>query len=137
MRDKVIIAEGPEIWIVDSETHDWFFQYDWRNTLYYNKKFFNEFFSLFSLQEYSPLLKTWFENLGLGTVQGVSRKNTNYQYLVTQLLDNKKKWSFENRYGFPYSLVKKMISFKKTLNKPNLQVEDFFSKDVEFSKILY
>lgn len=137
LKDKVIVTEGSVIWVIDSETHDWFLQYDWDNILYYNKKFFDSFFSLFSLKVYSDLLINWFENLGFGTVKGLSRKNTTYQYIIPTILKNKKNWTLKNRYGFSHSLVRKVLELKKSLNNNNVQIKDFLTDDVKFSKILY
>lgn len=137
LQEKVIVTEGSEIWIVDSETKEWYLEYDSRNFLYYNKKFFDNFFSLFSCKDYSKIIQNWFENLGFGIVKGTSRKNSNSEFMIDKILKNKKTWTLQNRFGFSYSLVKKITSQKKILNKQNLQLKDFLTEDVEFYKILY
>ena len=137
LKDMVIIGEGPEVWIVNPETHEWYFLFDNMSSLYYNKIFFNNFFSLFTLKSYAPILKTWFENLGFGTVKGVSTKGSIHYTMVVKTLKNKKPWSLTNRYGFSYNIIKKMISQKNKLKKQNIQIKDFITDDMGFYKILY
>lgn len=137
LKDMVIVGDGPEVWIVNPETYEWYFQFDNMFLLYYNKIFFDNFFSLFTLKSYSSILKTWFENLGFGSVRGVSTKGSIHDTMVSKVLKNKKPWSLYNRYGFSYNVIKKMLFQKNQLNNQNIKIKDFLSDDMGFYKILY
>ena len=68
LSNTIYHPHGREIWVIDFDTKDWYFQYLNNGQLWYNQKIFNLNLLLFSLNntENQKLLKMWFEkNLNL------------------------------------------------------------------------
>lgn len=129
LENAVFYPCGREIWILELETKKWYFQTDNNGTLWYNQQFFNNFFNLFSLKSssYQPILFEWFEKVSGLNQRVIARKNTDYEYLIENLLKEKKKnWTLMERYGFAYPIVKKYLDLKKNLKVKNIKVSDMF-----------
>lgn len=127
LKNAIFYPYGREIWIINMTDKTWYFQSDNLGYLWYNQIFFNQFFLLFSLKysEYQPLLLSWFQDLTGLQQRSISRKNTNYNYMIIDVIENKKqKWSLVERYGFSYPIVKKYIDLKKNLKVENIKVSD-------------
>ena len=127
LKNAVFHPYGREIWILDTDTKEWYFQTDNVGTLWYNQKFFNQFFALFSLKysEYQPLLIKWFEGLTGLQQRVIARKNTNYDYIIDGVIRNtNKQWSLFERYGFSYPIVKKYLDMKKSLRVEHIRILD-------------
>ena len=97
---------------------------------WYNEKFFNNFFSLFSMKssEYSPLLKEWIELKTEIPIRQISRKNTNYHYVIDNVLKRSEynDWSLKERWGFSFFVVKKYVEGKKILQTESIRLKDYF-----------
>jgi hypothetical protein len=122
---------GREIWLINSDDKIWYFVMECDGTLWFNQKVFNNFFHLFSLNstEYSPILKEWFESLIDVSIRTVSRKNTDYDYIIEGVLrrsNSKYDWSLENRFGFGYQVVKKYLDIKKVSKGKEIRVFDYY-----------
>ena len=122
---------GREIWLINSDDKIWYFVMECDGKLWFNQKVFNNFFHLFSLNstEYSPILKEWFESLIDVSIRTVSRKNTDYDYIIEGVLrrsNSKYDWSLENRFGFGYQVVKKYLDIKKVSKGKEIKVFDYY-----------
>ncbi len=122
---------GREIWLINSDDKIWYFVMECDGKLWFNQKVFNNFFHLFSLNstEYSPILKEWFESLIDVSIRTVSRKNTDYDYIIEGVLrrsNSKYDWSLENRFGFGYQVVKKYLDIKKVSKGKEIRVFDYY-----------
>ena len=125
---KIYYPYGKDIWILDLEEVNWYFQYDSEGKLHYNPKFFDDFFHFFSLEqkEYQNLLKKWVENSFGHPINQISRRNLDISYYIDGITQaNTKNWELNERYGFPYSLVKRFLELKKYIPEKNITVEHF------------
>jgi len=113
--DSILQPYGNDFWIVDVNNYRWLFQYTNDGELSYSQNFFNRFFNLFSLEfrEYQPILKRWFESHFNLPVCEIARRNTNYDYFINGIMNNKYPWSIKDRYGFSYHTVKKYLRLKE------------------------
>ena len=123
---------GQEIWIIDFDTKDWYFQYLNNGQLWYNQKIFSLNLPLFSLKntENQKLLKMWFEkNLNL-MVNKISRKNSNMEYYIDGVMRNTNyKWSIKDRFGFSYHTVKHYLDLKSHILDENIKLEHFLTEN--------
>jgi hypothetical protein len=120
---------GKELWIINLEDKSWYFVGDCEGTTWFNQIFFDNFFRLFSLnsKEYSPLLKIWFEEKTSIPIRKISRRNTNYDYMLDGILNRSAKeydWTIKRRWGFSYPMVKKYIDLKKSLQTEQIKIKD-------------
>lgn len=128
--DKVIKPYAGEFWIIDLNDNKWFLKFTNQGELRYNQIFFNNFFSLFSLEfkEFQPFIKDWFEyNFDL-SVNEIQRINCTYDYFVINIINNEKPWSIKERNGFGYYFVKKYLDLQKNLPELNV-IMDHYLKD--------
>lgn len=119
---------GQEIWIINFETKEWFFEYHNDGQLWYNQKIFSVNLPLFSLtnSENQKFLKIWFEKTLDLTVNKISRKNSNMDYYIDGIIKDKKyKWSLKERFGFSYSTVKRYLDLKSCILTENVQLDNF------------
>ena len=49
LSDKIYYPYGKELWILDLDERNWYFQYNSEGKLHYNPKIFDDFFYIFSL----------------------------------------------------------------------------------------
>jgi hypothetical protein len=121
---------GQEIWIINFNTKEWFFEYHNDGQLWYNQKIFSVNLPLFSLtnSENQKILKTWFEKTLKLTVNKISRKNSNMDYYIDGIIkDDKYKWSIKERFGFSYNTVKEYLDLKSNNLTENIELKHFFS----------
>lgn len=131
--DAVFFPYGRELWILNIEKREWYFQTDSMGLLWYNQIFFNNFFSLFSCgyKEYQPVLLRWFELLTGFNQRSISRRNSDVGYIIDKMLkDNKKNWTLFERYGFAYQIVKKYCDMKKNLNVDTIKISNFYGNQI-------
>ena len=126
---------GAEIWIVNFETKEWYFEYTNNGRLWYNQLFFKNYFRLFSLSnsEYQKILKIWFEQTVNLPVNVISRKNSNMDYYIDGIMRNTNyKWSLNKRFGFSYQTVSHYLKLKSHILEENINLSHFFT-EYEFS----
>jgi len=101
LSDKIYYPYGKDIWILDLDERNWYFQYNSEGKLHYNPKVFDDFFYFFCLEQkqYQILLKKWFES--------------SFGYQVNE------------RYGFPYGVVKQFLDLKRHFTEENIKLEYF------------
>lgn len=119
---------GQEIWIINFDTKEWFFEYHNDGVLWYNQKIFSVNLPLFSLtnSENQKFLKIWFEKKLNLTVNKISRKNSNMDYYIDGIIkDTKYKWSLKERFGFSYNTVKRYLDLKSHILTENVQLNNF------------
>ena len=119
-----------ELWFITPNDKCWYFVVESDGKSWYNEKFFNNFFSLFSMKssEYSPLLKEWIELKTEIPIRQISRKNTNYHYVIDNVLKRSEynDWSLKERWGFSFFVVKKYVEGKKILQTESIRLKDYF-----------
>lgn len=128
MGDKLVRPYGRELWIIDEDTLEWFIQIECNGIAWYNQKKFYDLLRIFSFEENENkfFIKIWIEeNFGV-RISSLSRKNTNYQYIIEGILrSHAKDWSLSQRYGFSYQVVKR-YTWLKEHNSSKVQVKDFY-----------
>lgn len=127
--DALFHPYGEELWLVTTEDKNWFFVGDSKGTTWFNQKFFDNFFRLFSMhsKEYSPLLKEWFEIKTLIPVRIIARRNTNYDWIIEGVIKRSKEdydWTLNRRWGFSYPVVKNYLDLKESLKTEEIKVKD-------------
>lgn len=134
--EKLLFPFGKELWIIDEETKEWFIQYECNGFLWYNQKKFMDILRIFCLtnSEIKFVIKKWFEKIFEFNLNSLSRKNTNYNYLIEGMLKTpNKEWSIKERYGFNYQTVKKYIEIKKISINQKVKLQDFYFFDFSVS----
>jgi hypothetical protein len=130
LSDKIYYPYGKDIWILDLEEVNWYFQYDSEGKLNYNPKFFDDFFYFFSLEQkqYQILLKKWVES-GFGhPINQISRRNLDISYYIDGITRGTDKiWKLNERYGFPHSVVRRFLGSKKAYSRKKHQIRTFFT----------
>ena len=132
LHNTIYHPHGQEIWIINFDTKEWFFEYHNNGQLWYNQKIFNVHLPLFSLtnSENQKLIKNWFENTLNLTVNKISRKNSNMNYYIDVIIkDNKYKWSLKERFGFSYDTVKRYLNLKSHVLTENVELNHFLSEN--------
>lgn len=134
LSDVLFHPYGKELWLVTMDNKKWYFVGDCEGTTWFNQKFFDNFFMLFSMnsKEYSPLIKEWFQSKTQIPVRKFARRNTDYDYMIDGILNRSKKdydWTIEKRWGFSYPVVKKYIDLKKELKKEKILINDFLESE--------
>jgi hypothetical protein len=128
LSDKIYYPYGKDIWIFNLEEVNWYFQYESEGKLNYNQKFFQEFFYLFGIDriQYQILLKEWFEkSFGL-SINQISRRGLDISFYIDGIINGTtKNWVLNERYGFPYSVVKQFLEIKKHISEKNIKLEHF------------
>jgi len=130
LKNFIIHPYGNDIWLLDKESKTWFLQIESKGDLWYNQKYFNNFFLLFSLgsTEYSKILKEWTEKVLEVRLKSSSRKNTNYDYLIENIIFEKTEeniWDGKKRFGFSYNTVKKYSEFKNKSKSKSVQLDEY------------
>ena len=129
---KTYYPYGSEIWVVDFIEGDWYFQYNSSGNLTYNRKFFDNFFRIysFSQQEYQKLLKFWFETNTEHQVNHISRRNLDISYYIDGIKRSEtKKWSLSERFGFGYGVIRRYLNLKNHLSEDNIKLEHFLTSN--------
>lgn len=126
---------GRELWVIDDNSSevDWFVVIESNGTAWYNQKKFYDLLRIFSLEENENkfFIKYWIEEYFRVRISSVSRRNTNYQYIIERMIKSiDKEWSLKDRYGFSYQVVKNYIDFKKNTLYKEFRVRDYCSLDL-------
>ena len=121
---------GKELWLFTLEDKCWYFVGDSDGTVWFNQKFFDNFFRIFSLntKQYTPLLKLWFETKTTIFARKISRRNTNYDYMIDGVIKRSQKdydWTLKKRWGFSFPIVKKYVDLKESSKTNILKLKDF------------
>lgn len=135
LSDKTYYPYGSEIWVLDFAENDWYFQYSNNGRLYYNRKFFDSFFRIFSLNQskYQKLLKFWFENNTEHQVNSISRRNLDVSYYIDGIRQSEtKKWSIKERFGYGYGHITRYLNLKKYISEENIKFEYFLIENGVF-----
>jgi hypothetical protein len=128
LSDKIYYPYGKDIWILDLEEGNWYFQYNSEGKLNYNPKFFDDFFYFFSLEQkqYQILLKKWVESSFGYQINQISRVKLDISYYIDGITrGTDKNWKLNERYGFSYSVVKRFLEQKKHIPEKNIKLEHF------------
>jgi hypothetical protein len=128
LSEVVYHPHGQDIWFIDFETNEWYFQYTNTGQLWYNQILFKNYFNLFSLSnsEYQKILKNWFETFVKLPVNIIMRKNSNMDYYIDGIMRNTNyKWSLKDRFGFSYHTVKQYLDLKSHILEKNIKLEHF------------
>lgn len=134
----LILPVKERIWVLDDLQSSWVLEVENSGKIWFNQTVFKNVFDVFSLniEEYQWYIKKYVECLLEIKPTSISRKNTNYKYMITEILNNKEKytnqWSLKNRYGFAYYVVKRYLDFKKITNIDDVRVNDYSPRVLEF-----
>ena len=126
LSSKNVLTDKNDLWIVDEESKEWFLQADSFGQLYFNKYYFQSVRDVFSLteNEFSSIIKEWFQNNFEIVIRSVSRKPNNLEWAVNKVVKTQNGLSeLNNRNGFTFGFAKKYIFLKK--NKGKVLVEDY------------
>jgi hypothetical protein len=129
---KIYYPYGRELWIIDFEGRDWYFQYNSDGTLYYNYTFFESFFRVFSFShsQYQKILKEWFENSLNHQINQISRRKITIDYYIDGMQRTEtKKWSINERYGYGYGVVRRYLDLKKYNSEENIKLDSFLTEN--------
>lgn len=132
LSDKTYYPYGSEVWVVDFLNDEWYFQYNSQGRLNYNRKFFDTFFRVFSLNqsEYQKLLKFWFEHNTEHQVNHISRKNLDVNYYIDGIKRSKTtKWSLKERFGYSYGHISRYLGLKQYISEENIKFEYFLTEN--------
>lgn len=127
----IVHPYGNDIWILDKKNKIWFLQLESKGDLWFNQKYFNNFFALFSMgsTEYSKLIKEWTEKILDIKLKTCSRKNTNYDYLIDGVISESVKdyrWEENKRFGFSRSIVRKYLELKNSSESNSVKLYEYF-----------
>lgn len=120
LSDKTVYPYDKNFWIIGLEERNWYIHYDSNGKLYYNSKYFDDFFHMFSLEQkkYQILLRMWFVKSTKFTVNQISRRSLDIDFYIDGIVNggDNKMWSMSKRYGFSYFVVKKFLELKQGSN---------------------
>ena len=128
LSDKIYYPYGKELWILDLDERNWYFQYNSEGKLHYNPKIFDDFFYIFSLEQkqYQILLKKWFESSFGYSINQISRRSLDISYYIDGITRGTDKiWKPNERYGFPHSVVRRFLDLKGYIPEKNIKLEHF------------
>lgn len=128
LSDKIYHPYGKEIWIIDLDTQNWYLQFNSEGNLYYNYKFFNDFFSVFGFnrKEYQNFIKSWFETSTGYRINKISSSSLDVSYYIDGITrGNTKEWTLNQRYGFSCSVVKQFLDIKQYISTENIKLNHF------------
>ncbi len=130
LSNKTFHPYEKSLWIFGLDERDWYFQYDSEGKLHYNPKYFDDFFHFFSMDQkkYQILLRVWFEKSTKYSVNQISRRSLDVEFYIDGIVKGDDKvWSMTERYGFPYSVVKKFLELKQVSNT-DVKFNHFFNE---------
>jgi hypothetical protein len=132
LSEVIYHPHGHNIWFIDFENKEWYFQYTNTGQLWYNQIFFRNYFNLFSLSnsEYQKILKIWFEKYINLPVNVITRKNSNMDYYIDGIMRNTNyKWSIKERFGFSYRTVRHYLNLKSHILTENINLSHFLHEN--------
>ena len=94
--DKIYHPCGKDLWILDFDKPEWYFQLSSEGNLQYNRKFVEDFFGIFGFEKktYEKFLIFWFENVFNVRIISISRRNFDISFYFDGITTNPtKKWS--------------------------------------------
>lgn len=119
LKNAEILPHGDSIYILNTESKEWYFILSCNGQMRYNNTFFDLTFLLFSMNQdvYSKILKTILENSLEIPVRTTQRVGSDLSWEVDIILSKKRlEWTLSKRFGFPYFIVKKYLDYKKMTN---------------------
>jgi len=126
---KIFYPVGRSIWLLDLDTKEWYFEITCVGDIWYNQKYFNQFFNVFTLKyyEYQIYLKSWIGKIPHLLMKNIQRRNTNYEYYIEGIInDTKHYWSLKDRHGFSYLIVKHYMNCLNKCGDKSLTIEGFW-----------
>ena len=114
VKNLILMPDGSDLWMVDSESNQWVISISSSGILKYNLKFFNDIFAVFSLKwnEYQSVLKGWFEKIIKVPIRQIQRVSGDMSYVLDKIKKRADKWSLNKRYEFSYKVVKEYLERK-------------------------
>lgn len=114
VKNLMLIPDGSDLWMVDSDLNQWVISISSSGILKYNLKFFNDIFAVFSLKwdEYQTVLKSWFEKIIKVPIRQIQRVSGDMSYVLDKIKKRANKWSLNKRYEFSYKVVKEYLERK-------------------------
>lgn len=114
VKNLMLIPDGSDLWMVDSDLNQWVISISSSGILKYNLKFFNDIFAVFSLKwdEYQTVLKGWFEKIIKVPIRQIQRVSGDMSYVLDKIKKRANKWSLNKRYEFSYKVVKEYLERK-------------------------
>lgn len=131
LSDKIYHPCGNDLWIIDVDKPQWYFQVGNNGKLQYNRIFFEDFFRIFSFERnvYEKILIFWIENVFNVRITSISRRNFDFSFYVDGIVNNSsKKWSMKDRYGFSYVLVKRFLVLKNESSDKTVKLKHFLDE---------
>jgi hypothetical protein len=129
---KIFYPVGRSIWLLDLDTKEWYFEIICTGDIWYNQKYFNQFFNVFTLKyyEYQIYLKSWIGKHPYLMIKNIQRRNTNYEYYIEGIInDTKHYWSLKDRHGFSYLIVKHYLDCLNKCGSKSLTIDGFWMSD--------
>ena len=126
IKNFIVIPDGSEFWVVDTDNKEWVISITSDGTLKYNFIFFNYLFAVFSLTwvEYQKVLKNWCEQIFKIPIRQIQRVGGNMGYVVEKLQKKTRKWDLRKRYEFSYKVVKEYLDKKNKSDE--VKLENYF-----------
>ena len=130
--EKIFYPVGRSIWLLNLDTKEWYFEISCDGDVWYNQKYFNQFFNVFTLKysDYQIYLKSWIQKLPYVHMKNIQRRNTNYEYYIEGIIkDTKHIWSIKNRHGFSYLIVNHYLDCLNKCENKTLTFNGFWISD--------
>lgn len=130
LASQVLTPNKSSLWITDEMLENWFFEYNPDGILIYNGFFFTEILRVFSLKpsEISNFLKIWFERRMKLPVRQINRKNSDMDYVLSNIRKKIHDLTLKNRYGFSYDMVKKYKDLQTESENQTVTIAKFILK---------
>ena len=126
VKNLMLMPDGTDLWMVDSDSNQWVISISSSGILKYNLKFFNDVFAVFSLKwdEYQSVLKVWFEKIIKVPIRQIQRVSGDMSYVLDKIKKRADKWSLNKRYEFSYKVVKEYLERKDIYEE--VKLENYF-----------
>lgn len=113
LKNSEIINYNGNIWFIDREKKYWYFELQKDGRLWWRYSFFNDFFSLFSLNssEFEPILKDWVEEVLNCKVDTTRRMDWSQTKMVEEVLKCKVNTTVPTNSG-EVSIVEEVLNHK-------------------------
>ena len=133
--DKIYHPCGKDIWILDYDKPEWYFQVNSEGLLHYNRKFVEDFFRKFGFERklYEKFLIFWFENAFNVRISSISRRNFDISFYFDGITtDPTKKWSIKDRFGFPFGIINKFLILRTESPDKTVKLKHFLGESEIF-----